>query len=203
MSSLPCNIVLLPSDEIAHNAISLSEALRQYDTYFTLKGGSYFPHASLYMTQLKEDDLNKVMNILQEIAHGTTSLTVTASKFKQAHGYISLSYSRTAALDSIQSRVVDAINPIRDGLRRKDIERLATATGMERTNLEQYGYRSVGELFDPHITFTRLKSSEFVDSSCLENEQQFNGSFTKLGLFEMGDNGTCVRKIAEFNLGEI
>ncbi|MBP6005281.1 hypothetical protein KA531_00005, partial [Candidatus Saccharibacteria bacterium] len=60
-------------------------------------------------------------------------------------------------------------------------------------------YPAVGDLFRPHITLTRLKEH---NPNVLELLQQdittFNGVFDRLGLFEMGENGTCIRKIAEF-----
>jgi hypothetical protein len=51
------------------------------------------------------------------------------------------------------------------------------------------------------MTFTRFTNGKAIDVSNLPKPDEFSGSFIKLGLFEMGDNGTCVRKIAEFALG--
>lgn len=202
MSSLACDIVLLPSSDIARSAIRLSNILKSHDSYFTLKEGEYFPHASLYMTQLKEADFGRVGEVLAEIAKNISTISATPIGYEQSEGFISMMYERGELLNAVQNQVVEAINPIRDGLRLKDAKRLEEATGKERENLEMYGYRSVGELFDLHITLTRFKSPEPVDTNELETYLgEFNGYFTKLGLFEMGDNGTCVRKIAEFTLG--
>jgi len=98
--------------------------------------------------------------------------------------------------------VISAINPIRDGLRENDKARLMSATGELRENLEKYGYRGVGELFRPHMTFTRFANGRAIDVSSLPDSHEFSGEFLTLGLFEMGDNGTCVRKIAEYKLGD-
>jgi hypothetical protein len=46
MDSIPVNVVLLPSDELANEAIKASELLAKFGTLFTLKDGSYFPHVS-------------------------------------------------------------------------------------------------------------------------------------------------------------
>lgn len=96
--------------------------------------------------------------------------------------------------------VVNAINPIRDGMRVKDIARLPETTGIVRENLEKYGYRGVGELFRPHMTLARFAESKEIDVSVLPDIDELSGQFVKLGLFEMGDNGACVRTLAEFNL---
>jgi uncharacterized protein DUF1045 len=200
MDSIPCDIVILPSAELAQKAIALSQQLRQHGTLFTLKDGAYFPHASLYMTQLKIADLDKVKTILADIAANTPQLDLTATRYDQAEGFIDADYARTETLDRLQMTVVEAINPIRDGMREKDKARMLATTGKARENLEKYGYRGVGGLFRPHITFTRFADGQPIDTGALPKPSEFSDKFIKLGLFEMGDNGTCVRKIAEFEL---
>jgi diphthamide synthase subunit DPH2 len=129
MSSLPYDIVILPADELAYKAINLSERLTQYNTLFTLQDGTYYPHTSLYMTQLKVADLDRVKSILADIAATTSPLNLIATRYDQAEGYIDADYARTETLDRLQMAVVDAINPIRDGLRENDKARLLTTTG--------------------------------------------------------------------------
>jgi len=192
IASLPCDIVILPADDLAHKAISLSEQLAQHGTLFTLKDGARYPHASLYMTQLKVADLEKVKALLAAIAASTPQLDITATRYDQAEGYIDVEYARTEALAHLQMTVVEAINPIRDGM--------YAATGKARESLEKYGYRGVGELFRPHLTLTRFVGGRSIDANTLPEPNEFSGRFVRLGLFEMGDNGTCVRKIAEFEL---
>lgn len=201
MTSIPCDIVILPTDELTQKAISLSEQLAQHDTLFTLKDGEYYSHASLYMAQLKVDDLDRVKSILSGIANSTPQLSLTATRYDQAEGYIDVEYARTEAIDRLQMAVVEAINPIRDGMRIKDKARMLTTIGKVRENLDKYGYRGVGELFRPHISLTRFADGQPIDTAALPEPAEFSGAFIKLGLFEMGDNGTCVRKIADFSLG--
>jgi hypothetical protein len=154
----------------------------------------------IYMTQLKENDLDRAKQLLAEIAAKSTALTLTATRYYQAERYIDVEYDRIESLVSLQERFIAAINPIRDGMRQKDKARLAEATGQVRENLEKYGYRGVGELFRPHISLTRFEREETTQPAGLPSISELSGQFTKLGLFEMGDNGTCVRKIAEFEL---
>lgn len=151
------------------------------------------------MCQIKVDNLLKVQEILSDIADHTQKFSLVATRYDQTEGYIDVEYHREA-LVSLQNEVLGAVNPLRDGLRDNDKARLADATGAIRENLETYGYRGVGESFRPHITFTRFADNKIVDTSELPPVGDFNGAFDKLGLFEMGDNGTCVRKIVEFPL---
>lgn len=200
MNSLPCDIVILPNDELANKAISASQKLAPLGGLFTLEIGKYFPHASLFMLQLKEDDLENVKSLLAEIASKTSALNLKASNYEQKEAYVDVEYARNEQTASLQQQVVATLNPIRDGMREKDKARMLEATGLALENFQNYGYKYVGELFRPHITFTRFSETQPEAKSLLPELSTFNGSFTKLGLFEMGDNGTCVRKIAEFDL---
>jgi hypothetical protein len=203
VTSISCDIVIMPTGELAKKAVILSEELRRFDTLFTLnRTTGPFPHASLYMTQLKEADLASVKAILSDIAASTQPFDLAATRYGQTDGYIDADYTRTAVLDRLQMAVVETINPIRDGMREKDTARMREATGKVRENLEQYGYRGVGELFRPHMTLTRFADEKIIDTDSLPEPNEFSGRFVSLGLFEMGDNGTCARKIADFKLGE-
>ncbi len=199
MASLACNVVLLASNDVAQKAITASEQLRAHDTLFTLDKHGPFPHVSLYMTQLKNMDIEEVIRLLTTIAATAPSFNLIADTYFQKEGYIDANYVQTTELDALQMMVINAINPIRDGMRDKDKARLPLAEGLARKNLEQYGYRGVGELFRPHMTLTRFVSSAEIDTSTLPPVGDFSGQFSKLGLFEMGANGTCVRKIVEFD----
>jgi len=200
MNSIPCNIVLLPSDELAQKAVAASSVLQPLGSLIALSNTGPFPHLSLYMTQLKEADLERVKDILVEIAAQTAVFSLTADCYFQAEGYLDPNYESVDRLATLQITVVDTINPIRDGMRAKDVAKLEAATGIARQNLQQYGYKNIGELFRPHMTIGRMKAAEAVDTAALPPVADFSGRFVKLGLFEMGDNGTCTRKIAEFAL---
>jgi len=203
MTSIPCNIVMIPSSDTTNDMILLSEQLKGNNTHFTLKEGAYYPHATLYMAQINTDMLDEVGRRLLAIAQNTAQITMTPKEYHQDWGYLGVAFARESLSDKLQMDVVNAINPIRDGLRDRDKERLKLATGRERENIEQYGYRSIDDLFAPHITITRFKSREDIDTTKLKNINDLTTRFTKIGVFEMGDNGTCIRQIMEFNLGKI
>jgi hypothetical protein len=201
MTSLPCDIVLLPAADLAEKAIAASQQLAsRHKTLYTLQQDGCFPHLSLYMAQLKVADMDKVEELLRANAADTPPLTIRATGYVQKDGYIDADYARTDALAQLQMAVISVLNPIRDGLRAKDQARLATATGKVRENLQKYGYRGVGELFRPHLSLTRFADGQPIDVSELPEPHHFDGQCTRLGVFEMGDNGTCVRKLAEFDL---
>jgi len=200
MSSLPVDVVILPSGELAEKAIAASKQLEQFGSLFTLETGKYFPHSSLYMLQLDVDDLEQVKRILAEIAQNSKPLTLSASRHYQTRGFIDVEYSRNEQIDTLQDIVVTALNPIRDGMRPKDKARMLEAKGLAYDNFELFGYKYVGELFRPHITFTRFNEDQPEAEKELPPVSEFDGTFTRIGLFEMGDDGTCIREIGSWEL---
>ncbi len=203
--SLPCDIVLLPSIELANKAIEASKATNKYESFFTLEDGKFYPHMSLYMFQLDETDISKVEEVLTRIANDTKVITAKATTYSLGTGfgvgYVDPEYEVTEGLSSLQDKVVEAVNPIRAGMRESDIKKMQDAEGIKLENLQKYGYPAIGELFRPHITLTRLKEHNPKVLELLPQDvTSFSGVFDRLGLFEMGENGTCIRKIAEFPL---
>ena len=198
--SIPCDVVILPDVNLANAAIKSSQALKQHGGLFILEDGKFYPHSSLYMFQLKNDALENVKELLADIASRYTKLELKATQFDHTLGFVDAEYARTAELDNLQLEVITALNPIRDGMREKDKARMQDATGLSLQNFERYGYKYVGELFRPHLTLSRLSDQQPESLTALGECELYNGNFTKLGLFEMGDNGTCIRKISEWQL---
>lgn len=200
MTSKPYDIVLIPEQRLALAAIKTSEELRKFGTLFTLDGKTFFPHVSLYMLQLKEADLEKVFALLGKIAGDTPTITGSPKLFGSHNNYIDVEYDKTTEIARLQMDVVEVLNPIRDCLRDKDKERLPTATEEEKNAILKYGYRSVGKLFEPHLTFTRFKDPQPDAKNSLPDMKKFDGRFLEMGIYEMGDNGTCVHEIKKWQL---
>lgn len=200
MESKPCNIVLLPNKLLSDRTIELSKTLRSDKTLFTLEYGSFYPHISLYMLELKLKDYQKVQTVLQGITATQSLHKLTAIKYDQKMGFLDAEYATTAPLQELQDLVVDALNPIRNGMREKDKLRMEQADGIKRDYFEKYGYPNVKKLFRPHITLTRFDDESLLDTSTLPNASVFSGVFGRLGFLESGDNGTCVRLLSSFTL---
>ena len=154
MSSLPCNVVLLPSETIAQKAIDLSHRLESDKSLYILDGVNCFAHLSLYMFQIKVADLELVKDLLASLASKYKSLDLIASCYNQAMGFIDIEYSKSQQLDALASEVVKLVNPLQDGMRAKDRERMVSATGLAFFDYQNYGYKNVGELFRPHFSLT-------------------------------------------------
>lgn len=198
MNNLSCDVVLFPNPLLAELAVISSKKLSELDSLFQLEDGKCYPHVSIYMLQLKTDDLERVGKLLEVIAHSFSSLQLTTQRYDQQEGYIDADYKKIEELSGLQTEVIQALNPIRDGMRPKDQARMHKAKGLEYDNYKKYGWKSVGDLFRPHMTISRLSTDNSKAMDMLGDYSKFDGTFNSIGLVEMGDNGTAVRKIFEF-----
>jgi 2'-5' RNA ligase len=198
MNNIPCDVVLLPSDELARKAVEASEKLQQLGSYFTLEIGKFWPHLSVYMVQLKIEDISKAEELLSNIANKTSGFELSAERYHQSHNYFDAEYQKIEQLRNLQQIVVEALNPLRIGVPETEKAGLVNATGLVLENFKKYGWKSVGELYRPHLTLARFKEEQAESEKLLPGVSGFSGQFPSLGLFEMSEGGTAVRKIAEF-----
>ncbi|HSX41885.1 MAG TPA: DUF1045 domain-containing protein [Candidatus Saccharimonadales bacterium] len=205
MNSKPYDVVLLPDDNIVGKSIELSQKLSNRGVRFTLGNRLYFSHVSVYMLQLDNIGLEKATRLVQQLSTVVSEISARASEYHYFEGYLDIEYEKSAEISFLQEEIIKLLNPIRDGLREKDKERLATADEMTRNNIIKYGYRSVGESFYPHLTFTRFIKTDSQEEimAALPDKAVFNGKFTGIGIFEIGDNGTCIKLVSEWPLKKL
>ena len=73
-------------------------------------------------------------------------------------------------------------------------------TSVEKHNIEQYGWRFIGDMYDPHMTIARFLE-EGSGVSCQDSyDKEFDGTFDRIALFKMGDSGTTQGQVAVFML---
>lgn len=203
--TIPCDLVLLPKNEQAQQAARLSRLLSSQGSLLTLDNENFFAHASLYMFQMSVDSQDDCIAALQRLAKQSKVQQITQDGYFYQNsgfgkGYVDIAFVGNKEVDSLQERVVDTFNSLRSGMRESDKMKMTDATGIKLENLRKYGYPAIGDLFRPHITLTKFPVEIEPDLSVLPSSTIFTGEFDRLGLFEMGQNGTCVRKIAEFSL---
>jgi hypothetical protein len=205
LQTIPCDIVLLPSEEQSQLAIKASQLLSPQGSLFTLDNQGFYAHLSLYMFEMGVDSQDACVAALRQLANLTTAQQLEQDGYFYqdsgfGKGYVDIAYARNEATDSLQMHAITTFNSLRAGMRESDRNKMSDATGFKLENLQKYGYPAIGELFRPHVTLTKFPVEIEPDLSALPAPTLFSGMFTRIGLFEMGPNGTCIRKIAEFNL---
>lgn len=200
MNSKAYDVVLIPNSHIEKVAIDLSRALKEKGVYFALDGKKYFPHLSLYMLQIADEQMAEAFRAVSVVVGDLKPILVNSSHYHYENDYLDVEYHKTEDMIVAQMNVINALNMVRDGLREKDKARLATSTGKELANLLTYGYRAIGEAFHPHLTFTRFTAPQEYILLDLPQKTIFDGIYDRLGIFEMGENGTCVREVKTWKL---
>ncbi|HEX6446281.1 MAG TPA: hypothetical protein VF053_14395 [Streptosporangiales bacterium] len=201
------DVVLLPPDHVNRASIQASERLRDRSV-FTLNNRDAVPHLSLYMANIREEDLGAAKTALAELGRRTPGLSLTAREHRaNEHGMVEVFYEKTPGITRLQEDVIAAVNPLRDGLRELDpvgrsiAERMRQATGELADNFNTTGYDEVGGYFKPHITYARLSPGNRGQQPGAPDLTEFDGRFERLGLFRMGEDGRCVEKLGEWRTG--
>lgn len=201
MKNKPFNIVILPPEEIAKKAMAVSKKLKKKGGLFVLDDKNYFSHITIYAAEFPIKNMPKIKSVLRDFAARTKPFRAASLKYRQnVEGYVDVSYRRSKQMKKLQADIISLINPLRERtLRPKDAARLDSLSGRQRRNLKRYGTRNIGEDYFPHITFTRLAK---FDKSALAviKKADFSFEVRKLGFFYLGENGTCRKLIATFDL---
>jgi len=204
------DVVLIPPKSIYLASIAISQQLEHFGTEFTLQDGVFYPHLSIYMANLTPENLEQAKAALATIAASSPAQPLQAIRYAHdlEQGMFEVTYDKSNDITHLQQQIIEALNPLCEGLRVKDPvghilqDWLPTTSGETRANLENWGYDEIGGLFRPHITFTRFKKrSREIDVTLLPPLSALNCTFTTLARFEMGENGTCVRPVAMYELG--
>jgi len=196
MSKLAIDVVLLPSDEMSQRAITISQALADSsgNQNIVLNTTDYRPHISLCMGVISAADLNKVIDVLRNIAETTMPFELVAQKQQ--------SFRIPTGEDL-------AVIPVEDNppLLRLHKDILASLKPFTSSDAEPHmfygsrinpisctwvnGYRDTQ--FFPHIT---------TGFGTLQPQQTLPAVFTstRLALFQLGNYCTCRKKLAEFDL---
>ena len=196
------NIAIYPPKEIRREAVSLSNNLARRGGLFTLDDKNIFPHVSIYMLELPIDNLEKVIFKLATICKGTKSMSAASEGIREnPDGFIDIPYVCSKELSGFQKNVIEQIDPLREGLiREKDKARLATVGEAERTNILEYGYRYVGAEYVPHLSVSKLPEYKEDVLKGAESGYNFSFSINQIGIFELGDHGTCKKIVKLFDL---
>jgi hypothetical protein len=209
MGDLPVfDAVLLPPDEVGARSIRLSEwCAESAPTEFVLRGDLH-PHVSLFMANFTPEQCSAAVGRLGEIGRRTPEIRLEADRFSgNEQGMFELFYRKTGAITRLQEDVVEALAPLRTGLRHRDpvgrvlADHRLTAPPAARDNLDRYGYDEIGELFLPHITVTRFqRRDQRVDPGALPAAETFTATYRTLALCVMGEHGTCTAIVDTFDL---
>jgi 2'-5' RNA ligase len=202
MASQPLDIVIFPPLNIINNAIDISNFLTGKG-YFTLDEEGPYPHISLYQAEFPVENLEMIKSRLHNIAKSQKHFSIKPPPEpykKEDKDFIEVSYEKSGELYQLQREILESLNPLRNGLlRTRDKERYNQLSREQRENLDNWGYRSVGNEFRPHLTLTRLKNPDSISGHNLP-KKEFSFRVSQIGIFHLEEYGTCIKKVAIYDL---
>ncbi|MBI4133568.1 2'-5' RNA ligase family protein [Candidatus Uhrbacteria bacterium] len=200
MKSESFNIALYPPADISRRAIAVSRTLKERGGLFALDGERCVPHITLYFAEIPLQSVPQVKQVLSRCAKHTEPFRLSSLAYHQDEsGYVHVACKKSPAIQKLQQEIIEAINPLRQELLLpKDMARMHELPKAQQRNLQRYGFRSVGKQFSPHLTFTKLAR---YTKNALQGigEEDFSFDVTRIGLFVLGEHGTCRKLIKTFD----
>ncbi|MBP6889435.1 MAG: hypothetical protein KBC83_03695 [Candidatus Moranbacteria bacterium] len=193
------NVALIPSEAVGIQAIEMSRMLVDQGGVFTLNSTNAYPHVSLYHVPLDPTKEEEVIEMLREALSHIQSAPLKQIGYRSSErGFVSVGYEKDEYILELHRSMLQALAP----LWVKEIIETAKEEALskeQQESLEQYGWKAAEDLFDPHLTFSRLVQPNPEVVSELK-PQNFSFVSDLVGLFELGEHGTCTRCLAIFEL---
>lgn len=192
-------VALLPEHKLDKRARVLNGLLNMYGLEFSFSDLTV-PHISLYMLRINSQYLDEVAMELSGIAEQHDGIDLSFSGWRMRNRYFAAMYATSREVIDLQQDVVARLNPLRAETHPDSFIGINNASLVEKYNVGRYGWKSIGDAYDPHMTITRFLEEDLDISFSDFNENEFNGIFDRIAIFEMGDSGTTLSQVATFIL---
>lgn len=194
------NVLILPSAEVAKEAIDLSKQISEkFQTKFSLDGVDLLPHITMYLAEYPSKNFTNIKTFVQQIAQETKPFSIRLEDFSAVSGFIFWDVVKNRLLQSLHEKVLKTLNPLREGLL-FDVD-LPGLTEGQRKGMSEYGYALALEEYLPHITLTRLIEHDQT-GQVIANLPPVTAKFKveSIYLALVGEEGTCPGVIEKFSL---
>lgn len=203
MKFIRLNTAFIPPKEVSEKVIELSKATSNLvDVYFILDGIQFYPHITIYPPEYSEENIDQVLETVERIAKSINQLNFKFANLDSEQGYLGMAFEHLDRIQQAHEKLVSALNPLREGrIRDKYVEYRMEFNSEQLQNIEKYGYPGAMNLYNPHLTITRLKDEDEakrVISDIRWDIPEF--TVDKVGIYKMGEYGTCRELIKEFSL---
>lgn len=198
-------VVFNLSPEVAQVAIKLSaEINQQAETFFVLDSFNFHPHVSIYHVEIPVSKLNDVLEEIEKISKNYSIVKFIAGNIFVTRGYIDVGAKSSQGMQYIHEDVVKNISLFREIDPLEESTKLSSLelTDEKKENIKKYGDSNLMNLYRPHLTFTRLQDEKVAEKIASEIHWPITDFvLDTIGVYERGENGTCLKIIREFILG--
>ena len=200
MQAIALNIAILPSDEVANQAIAMSRKIAdEVGSRFILNSRSLIPHITVYQALYPNKNMDKLRNITRDLSLGQKLFEITVDAITVSHEtFLFWKCEKTLTLQNLQAKAVRLANPLREGLIPSSLSDVKSLSKGDKYDVEHFGSLLIGPNFDPHITITRLNKEEDKEKALkiLGESKKLSLKPKSLILGYLGEHGT-VTGIAE------
>lgn len=191
------DVVILPSKEIAREAIAASRLLaRRFGSPLLLDQAAALPHVSLYHIAVSTDKLSAFRERLRAIAARTQvgELQVVGIHIYREFGSIAIAMSKPRWLQRLYLRIIHETSDLRDphfdNNRAWASKRLSPG---QHAWIDRYGTPLVGRFFIPHITVGIIPNCDQLQAAAgVISPRHRAFKVTELGICRQGRHHTCL-----------
>jgi hypothetical protein len=198
------NTAILFESHLNNEFIRLSNIIAQRVRSRVILNTSYqLPHLSLYNAGYPAANLPKAEDALAALTPTLSPFTMHLNRKSITAGYIFLDAAISDELRNLHERIIEELNPIREGVLDEKEFDLPGVTDDMRTNLRESGMLLSQAYYQPHVTLSRPENLEDCDQalSLLPEQIDFTANVTHIHFVETGQSGICKKVINSYKLG--
>ena len=196
------NIAILPSDEVAVQAIAMSKKIaEEVGSRFILNFDNLIPHITVYQAQYPSRNIDNLRSIARNLSLKQELFEIRLDVITVSYGtFLSWNCERTRILQNLQSEAVELANPLREGLIPQSLTDVKNLSGGDQYDVKMFGALLVGPRYTPHITITRLNKETDAQKAIEVLSGSENLSFKPKGLIlgYLGEHGTVTGIVENF-----
>lgn len=197
------NIVFIPPKEVANYSIGLCKKMKVNEVSFLLDGINNLPHITIYQLAIPENNLERLVEKLDQITKNFSAQKFIFTDFQEHTGFLGASFKLTESIKRVQEEIVEQITELREGRNILEVNDPAVEDWPENHKrvVVRYGFDNLFDFYNPHITITRLPDFEKAQNLARKLSWPFaEFESDAIGLYELGEFGTCNKLIREFKL---
>ena len=200
--SININVCIIPPDGAGKQCVELAQTLASKATMFALDGKTKFPHMTVYMTRVANDQIPVVTETVGNALKGAQRFACDHTGYFRTQGrYMEVSYHKSQEFLDLQVLLIDAVAKLRLNPGNPYEEAYYTPYTLEQQkNAIDTGYDLAGNLYRPHVTLTRYYEGKVSEEFPAFLPRKLSFMLSKICVYKADDNGAVYEKLAEFAL---
>ena len=202
MNKETLNIAILPSDDVASQAIEMSKKIAsEIGSRFVLNLNSLIPHITMYQAQYPSKNMDKLKDVAKGLSMDQESFEIKFEGITVSHEtFLFWKCEKSPVLQNFQNKAVELANPLREGCVPDSLKDVTGLSEGDKYDVEHFGALLIGPRYEPHITVTRLCRKNDAEKAIKILSDTKELSFRPKGLIlgYLGEHGTVTEIIENY-----